>query len=130
MRYPKIKALIAAGRFRNILFNLDQCGYSQVEHATLIEIMRSTAAVEIFYTFAIESLLTFLSRTNRQLMASQLQHLGIDGTNFSAVEKAMSNKEWLGAAEKLVFETHKVSVAMPLVESTRWALLPDLLECS
>jgi len=106
--YPKIKALIAAGRFRNVLFNLDQCGHSQVEHATLIEIMRSTAAVEIFYTFAIESLLTFLSRTNKRLMAGQLKHLGIDGTNLHAVEKAFSNAEWLGAAEKLVFETHKV----------------------
>ncbi len=106
--YPKIKALIAAGRFRNVLFNLDQCGYSKVEHATLIEIMRSTAAVEVFYTFAIESLLAFLSRTNKRLMAGQLKHLGIDGTNLSAVEMAMSNAEWLGAAEKLVFETHKV----------------------
>lgn len=105
--YPAIKDLIAAGRYRNVLYNLDQCGHSQVDRATLVEIMRSTTSAEIFYTFAIESLLSFLSRTDPVLMSSQVRHLGIDMADLRAVDGVVSNSAWLGAAERLVFETFK-----------------------
>lgn len=102
--YPSIKATLGNGRYRNVLFNLDQCGHSEISIETLQSIMRSANSVEIFYTFAIEALLAFLSRTNPSLMSSQLQHLGIDGSDLRAVERGLSNNAWLGAAEKLVFE--------------------------
>jgi three-Cys-motif partner protein len=105
--YPAIKEMIARGRFRNVLFNLDQCGHSKVETTTLADIMASTPSAEVFYTFAIQSLLTYLSRTNPKLMASQVRSLGISSTDFEVEEKMMSNTAWLGTAERLVFETFK-----------------------
>ena len=54
--YPAIKELIA-GRYRNVIFNLDQCGHAQVDIATLNDIMRSSPSAEIFYTFAINAVL-------------------------------------------------------------------------
>src|SRR5579871_271855 len=57
--YPLIKEILARGRFRSVLFNLDQCGHKHVDRATLLDIMRSYPSAEVFYTFAIESLLAF-----------------------------------------------------------------------
>lgn len=102
--YPVIKGLVSS-RFRNIVWNLDQCGHVQVDVATISEIMRSTSSVEIFYTFAIDSLLTFLSRTNPELMAQQVRHLDINPTDLRAIDGIASNEAWLGAAERIVFET-------------------------
>ncbi|MGH6616673.1 three-Cys-motif partner protein TcmP [Sphingomonas sp.] len=101
--YPVIKGIIA-GRFRNVIWNLDQCGHVQVDVATINEIMRSTPSVEIFYTFAIDSLLTFLSRTNPGLMAKQVRHLDINPADLRAIDGIVSNESWLGAAERIVFE--------------------------
>src|SRR5258708_4567547 len=105
--YPVIKGMIARGHYRNVLFNLDQCGHSKVETATLAEIMASTPSAEIFYTFAIQSLLAYLSRTNTKLMAAQVRPLGIDPAEFRTVDGLVTNTAWLGAAERMVFETFK-----------------------
>lgn len=45
--HPKIKGLLELGRYRNVVFNLDQCGHSQVDRKTLSEIMRSYQSPEI-----------------------------------------------------------------------------------
>jgi three-Cys-motif partner protein len=105
--YPAIKEMIARGRYRNVLFNLDQCGHSKVEAATLVDIMASTPSAEIFYTFAIQTLLTYLSRTNVKLMAAQVRPLGIDPSEFRVIDGVVTNSAWLGAAERIVFETFK-----------------------
>lgn len=105
--YPAIKDLLVRGRFRNVLFNLDQCGHSKVDTTTLADIMSSTPSAEIFYTFAIQSLLTYLSRTNPTLMASQVRKLGIAPKDFQMEDGLISNTAWLGTAERLVFETFK-----------------------
>ncbi len=105
--YPAIKEMIARGRYRTVLFNLDQCGHSKVETATLIDIMASTPSAEVFYTFAIQSLLTYLSRTNPKLMASQVRSLGIAPDEFQVGDGSISNAAWLGTAERLVFETFR-----------------------
>ncbi len=104
--YPQIKDFLVRGRYKNVLFNLDQCGYSRVERATLLDIMHSYQA-EIFYTFAIQSLLAFLAKTNAALLQSQLKFLGLDSTDLSDLEKMMSNQAWLGIAERLVFEAFR-----------------------
>lgn len=103
--YSTIQSLISSGRYRSVIYNLDQCGHSQVNISTLADIMRSANSVEVFYTFSIESLLAFLSRTSRSQMERQLRPLGITGHQFEAVEPNLSNAAWLGAAEKLVFTT-------------------------
>jgi len=105
--YPAIKEMIAAGRFRNILFNLDQCGHTKVERSTLLDIMASTPSAEIFYTFAIQSLLTFLSRTDPTLMAAQVRPLGIEPAEFQTSDGLVTTKEWMGTAERIVFNAFR-----------------------
>ncbi len=105
--YPEIKRLLEQGRYQNVLFNLDQYGYSDVEIATLADISTSFASAECFYTFGISSLLAFLSRANPALLARQLKFLGVSPTDLSSLEGLMSKSEWLGAAEQLVFEAFR-----------------------
>lgn len=105
--YPAIKDMIARGRYRTVLFNLDQYGHSKVAASTLVDIMASTPSAEIFYTFSIESLVSFLSRTNPKLMESQIKSLGISLAAFQIADGMISNATFLGAAERIVFETFK-----------------------
>ena len=107
--YPAIKEMIFRGRYRNVLFNLDQCGHSKVEISTMADIMASTPSAEIFYTFAIQSLLTFLSRTNPKWMDSQVKSVGILSTAVQIEDVMISNAAFLGAAERMVFETFKTT---------------------
>jgi len=105
--YPEIKRLLDQGRYQNVLFNLDQYGYGDVEIMTLADISMSFASAECFYTFMISSLLSFLSKSNRELLARQLDFLGITETDLSSFEGVMSKNEWLGAAERIVFEVFR-----------------------
>jgi len=104
--YPAIKQLISDRRFRNVLYNLDQYGYAAVKLPTLLDILRASSApsTEVFYTFAIETLLTYLSQRDPLLLQQRLGPLGISTTNLSALEGVMSKDEWLGVAERLVFD--------------------------
>jgi three-Cys-motif partner protein len=102
--YPNLKAYLHEGRYQNVLFNLDQYGHSAVRRATLTDIGLSFSSAEIFYTFAIESLLAFLSKSNFALLEKQLGFLGIKEGDLSGLEGHLSRNEWLGAAERLVFE--------------------------
>lgn len=106
--YPEIKRMISAKKYKSALYNLDQCGTSKVSLQTMADIMGSTQRTEIFYTFAIKSLLAFLSKTNPQLLASQLQPFGIATDRFNHLSGVMSSNDWLGAAENMVFKTFKV----------------------
>jgi three-Cys-motif partner protein len=103
--YSEILGIIAQGRYKSVLYNLDQCGHSKVPKDSITELMRTAPSVEIFYTFAIQTLLSFLSRTDSELQAKQLRHLGLQGDELEALDGAMSNTAWLGAAEKVVFRT-------------------------
>lgn len=105
--YPQTKALLDQGRYRNVLFNLDQCGHSHVQRQTLLDIMRSYHSVEIFYTFAIEALVSFLQKSDPVQLAAQLRPFDIDAANLGTLNGAMSKSNWLGAAERLVFETFR-----------------------
>lgn len=104
---PGIRNLLAAGRYRNVVFNLDQCGHSHVDQRTLIEIMRSYPSVEIFYTFAIEALLAFLQKSNPIMLAGQTRHLGITPSDLAALSAPIGKPDWLGTMERIVFETFR-----------------------
>jgi len=101
--YPEAKELLARGAYRNVIFNLDQCGHSHINRSTLIDIMRSYSSAEIFYTFAIQALLAFLRQNNPTLLASQLRYLDVKSEDISVLEGLMNKQTWLGAAERLVF---------------------------
>lgn len=105
--YPDIKSLLMQGRYQSVLFNLDQYGHSDVELGTLADISASFTSAEMFYTFAISSLLAFLRKSNPTLLAKQLGFLGVTATDLSPLEGQMSKHEWLGAAERLVFESFR-----------------------
>jgi three-Cys-motif partner protein len=107
LAYPRIKALLEQGRYRNVILNLDQCGHSHVERTTLLDVMRSNPSVEIFYTFAIEALLSFLQKSDPVQLAAQLRPFDIEPRDLRGLEGAMSKSNWLGAAERLVFETFR-----------------------
>ncbi len=105
--YPSIKAQIKAERHQNIIFNLDQCGHSHVHIETLTDMMTLNDSVEVFYTFMISSLTTFLKQHDSQTLATQLAYLNLSVQDFEALERLQSKKSWLGVAERLVFENFK-----------------------
>jgi len=104
--YPKIKGLLEQGRYRSVLFNLDQCGHSHVERDTILDIMRSYPAAEIFYTFVIKSLLAFLQKDQPERLRVQLDHLGLPSNDIQSLDALMSQKDWLGTAERLKKNHH------------------------
>lgn len=105
--YQEIKALLQQGQYRNVLFNLDQCGHSHVERKTLVDIIRSFASAEVFYTFAIEALLAFLSQAEPQLVTRHLGYLDLDTDDIGSLAGLVNKNAWLGTAERLVFETFR-----------------------
>jgi three-Cys-motif partner protein len=105
--YPKIKSLLAKFRYRNVLFNLDQCGHSHVERSTILDIIRSNPSAEIFYTFAIEALVSFLRKSEPVLVSNQLSAVGLGVGDLNVLDGQMNNNTWLGTAERLVFQAFK-----------------------
>jgi three-Cys-motif partner protein len=105
--YPEIKILLLRAGYQNVLFNLDQCGNSHVDRGTLADIVSSFNSAEVFYTFAIATLLAFLTKANPEIVKKQLGFLGVTTTDLAPLEGLMSNREWLGAAERLVFESFR-----------------------
>lgn len=108
--YPKIKSLLAHGRYRSVLFNLDQCGDSHVEQMTIRDILHSYPAAEIFYTFMIDPLLAFLQKNNPDQLRKRLRYLELTDSNLRKMlsPELMTKKEWLGAAERIVFDTFRL----------------------
>ncbi|WP_248799959.1 three-Cys-motif partner protein TcmP [Pseudomonas sp. MWU13-2105] len=105
--YPKVKGLLSKYRYRNVLFNLDQCGHSHVERKTILDITRSNPSAEIFYTFAIEALVSFLRKSEPVLVSNQLSAVGLGMDDLKALEGQMNKNSWLGTAERLVFQAFK-----------------------
>jgi three-Cys-motif partner protein len=101
--YPSMREKIRAGGYQNVLFNLDQCGHSHVDPKTLIDIMSGAPSAEIFFTFVVDALLTYLHKKDPAKLKRQLEGVGV--TNIEALEEVQSNPVWLGTAEKLVFGT-------------------------
>lgn len=105
--YLEIKAFLEQGRYRSVLFNLDQCGDSHVERDTIIDIMRSYPAAEIFYTFMISSLLAFLRKDQPEQLTARLDYLGLKSADIETLNGVMSKNDWLGTAEKIVFDVFR-----------------------
>ena len=106
--YDQIKIILDRGRYRNVIFNLDQCGHSHVDRNTIQDIMRSYVGAEIFYTFVISSLLAFLNKDQPKRLRSQLAHLKIGNDDIQALDAQMSQKDWLATAERIVFDAFKL----------------------
>lgn len=105
--YPVVKRFLSEGRYRNVLFNLDQYGHSQIYYETLVDIMQSYRSAEVFYTFAIKALVSFLEKSDPTYLATQLAKVGLDRDSLKDLQGDMSRNSWLGTAERLVFEAFR-----------------------
>lgn len=105
--YPEIKELLERGEYKSVLFNLDQYGHSKVELETITDIIASFTSAEIFYTFGITSLLTFLRKSDPKRLAKALDPLGVRVADLAQLDAVMNKDAWLGAAERLVFESFR-----------------------
>ena len=58
--YPVIKKRLQSAKCRNVLFNLDQCGYSHVNTKNIKDIVTSWPSAEVLLTFMITSMLAYI----------------------------------------------------------------------
>lgn len=95
---------IEKGRYRNVIYNLDQCGHSWVNRDTIARLVRSEKSVEVFLTYAVQSLITFLDRSNPEVVRQRLEYLDLRPGSLAFTDKLINKNEWLGTAERIVFE--------------------------
>lgn len=106
--YPSLVRRIQGARCSNVIFNLDQYGYSAVTTQVIVDIMSRWRSAEVFLTFAIQSFLAFLSPAG----LGQGANLNADLLNGfeelrSNADELLTKKEWLGTAEQIVFENFR-----------------------
>lgn len=105
--YPEIFQLLKNHPFHNVLFNLDQCGHSKIYIETLHHIINNFKSAEIFFTFAINSLIAFLPQSESK-KTDDMARIGLDKMHeILSGPIAKTKKEWLGEAERFVFEIFK-----------------------
>lgn len=109
--FPQIKQELLDGGYGNVLFNLDQCGHSLVSRTTIDEILATFRSSEVFLTFMIESLLSFLRKNDPAGLLGQLRHFGLKDTDAEQIEPLLSKTEWLGTAERIVYNAFKGAAA-------------------
>ncbi|MCA3559952.1 MAG: three-Cys-motif partner protein TcmP [Aestuariivirga sp.] len=103
--YPDIKALLRTKHHQNVLFNLDPCGNSSVERRTISDIMSSFRSAEVFFTAMIGSLINFLNKDDRIALENSLRIYDISPQAIDQLDNQLvSRREWLGAAERIVFQ--------------------------
>ena len=106
--YPRIEKLLTQGRYRSVLFNLDQCGDKHVDRNTIVNIMRSYPAAEIFYTFMISSLIAFLKKNQPEQLRKRLAYLDLSDLSIEKLNGHMTRNDWLGTAERIVFDAFRL----------------------
>jgi three-Cys-motif partner protein len=102
--YPQIKQRLLSAKCGNVLFNLDQCGYSKVLSNTIRDIVSSWRSAEVLLTFMIESMLAYLS-PNKEASRVPLEpemRQKIDSLLTNS-DELLGKPEWLGEAEKIAY---------------------------
>lgn len=102
--FPALEAKVVARRAPNLLVNLDQYGHGEVFREQIVATFGWANSVEVFFTFAVESLLAFLNKRDPVRLERQLQRLQLSPAELSVLRGQLTNKAWLGAAERLVFD--------------------------
>lgn len=103
--YSQIKRRLQSAKCSNVLFNLDQCGYSHVTSPIIRDIITSWRSAEVILTFMIGSMLAFLSpeKDLGNVPLDPETRIRVDAL-LEGGEKVLSKDRWLGEAEKIVFE--------------------------
>lgn len=107
--YSEIKNRIQAGKYTNVLFNLDQCGYSDVDLDSIKDIFSTWKSPEAFLNFPIQTLKAFISpnRTKNSTLKAHPKLQDAIYTQLNEKDGYLSKPEWLGEVERLVFENLK-----------------------
>ena len=103
--YPSIKQRINETGCGNVLFNLDQCGYSLVPTSILRNIMQSWDSAEIIFTFMVKSLLAYISPDQAKSgtpLEPEMQER-VDAL-LASPDSEMNKPEWLGNVERIVYD--------------------------
>ena len=61
----------------------------------------------IFYTFGIETLVSFLNQSDLTALAKQLASFGVTVAELAELDGLISKQAWLGAAERIVFNAFR-----------------------
>jgi len=102
--YPQVKKRLITAKCSNVFFNLDQCGYSQVNTETVRDIIRSWRSSEILLTFMISSLLAYLSpKQGNTSVPLEPEMQGKIDSLLKSDDQLIVKQEWLGEAEKIVY---------------------------
>lgn len=113
--YPEVRSILLKLSFPNVLFNIDPCGYTQVNLPIIQDILVSFKSPEVFFTFMIGSLFNYSSW--RDLKKTNDLMLNFCGTQeqFFQDESFRKKAEWLGAVEKIVYNefTNTAKFASP-----------------
>ena len=96
---------IAKEGYGSVLYFLDQCGYSKITISTIHNLMNTTTSVEVFLTYAIQSMLTYLQMDNPEALARSLMHLSIKPDDILTIDSRICDEKSLGHVEKLVHKT-------------------------
>lgn len=102
--YEDIKGRILITKCKNVFFNLDQCGYSHVTSSLVRDVMSTWRSSEILLTFMIQSLLTYLSPSIAKNNGVPLEANVKEKINSILEEQVINKREWLGEAEKIVYQ--------------------------
>lgn len=100
--YKEIKQKILSANYRNVLFNLDQYGYSHVTTTHIRDIISSWPSAEVLLTFMITSMLTFLS-PKKEAKGVPLEPGMKQKVDTLLKDNHLGKKEWLGEAEKVAY---------------------------
>lgn len=105
--YYKINQILERSRItKNVLFNLDQCGYSLVEPKLIRDLLTRYRSAEAILTFSIQSLLSYLP-SQASLRNKILEKFEVDVTKLDDIEELTGKSEKKGSIERLVFEAFK-----------------------
>ncbi|GJM04461.1 MAG: hypothetical protein DHS20C09_04520 [marine bacterium B5-7] len=101
--YPSLRHHLLDQNTSNVFFNLDQCGYKWVPTEIIKNIMGTWKNAEIFLTFMIRSALTYLTEKNDLAGFSNEPEVKEKIKAILDDETLMNRKEWLGEAEKIIY---------------------------
>lgn len=92
---------------KNVLFNLDQCGYSVVDPKLVRNILTKYRSAEAILTFSIQSLLSYLPLQDVPFRTKILDKFEVDVSQRSELDQLIGKPEKRGVVERLVFESFK-----------------------
>lgn len=104
LAYHTFKQRLLREKVGNVIFNLDPCGYKHVTTRTIIDIMQSWRKAEILLTFMIQTILTYLSQDSEKSRVPLEPAVQEQINAIQEDQGLLHKKEWLGVAEKIVFQ--------------------------